>query len=236
MINIGIKYQNGNTTKIDFDPSKTVLELKKEIPKHLKDVNFQGRYIRLLFQGTFLEDSQKLSIYKIENDDVLIWYYNFSFLIFSILSDRPQIETKRTVIEEVEIKGFDRLREAGFTEEEVSHFRRDFYSSRPEIRAQILAGTLTEEEVQQYEEQWLNEESRAQSSDTNEENEAVSLEGNNFHFALGMILGFILGFISLVWMIDKSFQRKLKLGVLIGLGLNLSFTFVKLSMPVFKYL
>lgn len=73
MITIGIKYQNGNTTKIEFDPSKTVLDLKKEIPKHLKDVNFNGRYIRLLFKGTFLEDPQLLSTYKIENDDVLIW-------------------------------------------------------------------------------------------------------------------------------------------------------------------
>lgn len=134
----------------------------------------------------------------------------------------------------MEIKGFDRLREVGFSEDEISHFRREFYSSRPEIRSQILAGTLSEEEVQQLEEQWLNEESRNQISDTNEENEAVSLEGNNFHFAFGMIIGFLLGFISLIWMLDKSFQRKIKLGVLIGLGLNLAFTFVRLSIPMMR--
>jgi len=59
--------------------------------------------------------------------------------------------------------------------------------------------------------------------------------GNNEDFFKGMLMGFLLGIIMLLWLRDKSLPLRMKIGILAGLGISISFALLKSIIHVRDY-
>jgi len=51
--------------------------------------------------------------------------------------------------------------------------------------------------------------------------------GTRFDFALGLVLGMLLGFISLIWVWQWRVSRRQKMGIMIGIMINVFFSFMR---------
>lgn len=120
--------------------------------------------------------------------------------------------------------GFDRLREMGFSEEEVREARRVFYS----VRRSLLRGNESRNELLQLEEEFMAS-ANLEGNTQQPQHQQLEQEGSTLDLYVGMLLGFLLGLIMLfVWVEDNKITTKRKCGILIGLGCNLSFSILKL--------
>lgn len=59
-------------------------------------------------------------------------------------------------------------------------------------------------------------------------------EGDNMDLLVGVGIGFMLGCVAGLCLIEASLSRRLKLGVLLGITCNVSFALLRLSMMAFK--
>jgi len=62
-----------------------------------------------------------------------------------------------------------------------------------------------------------------------------NMVGNNEDFFKGMLMGFLLGIIMLLWLRDKSLPLRMKIGILAGLGISISFALLKSIIHVRDY-
>eukprot|EP00898_Chlorokybus_atmophyticus_P003047 jgi/Chlat1/3743/Chrsp259S03888 len=53
-------------------------------------------------------------------------------------------------------------------------------------------------------------------------------EGTNTDMLLGIVMGFLLGIIMMLWLIERGVPQRLKVGILVGVGCNLSFAMLRL--------
>jgi hypothetical protein len=53
--------------------TKSVRDLKNKIPSFCPEINFKGKFIRLLYRGKFLEDHLSLKSTKVEDGDSMQW-------------------------------------------------------------------------------------------------------------------------------------------------------------------
>ncbi|KAF9976096.1 hypothetical protein BGZ73_009133 [Actinomortierella ambigua] len=114
--------------------------------------------------------------------------------------------------------GFDRLREAGFSEEEIRLIRRDFHASRDTMDAfggETEQNEEAEARARRIEDEWIDR----HGSETLPE----GLEGSYGEMVWGLILGFFMGLISLFWLKEATFTRRQQMGVVGGMTLNVMF-------------
>lgn len=127
----------------------------------------EGKHMRFIFQGKLLQDHLSLQFYGIGD----------GHFVHCTLSDYPPPEAA-TVMVSPSIpmslgsppsqqqqsspqdgpQGFDRLRESGFSSAEIMYIRNTFYASRQHLLLRLQQGTVSEGELRQMEEQWMDEE------------------------------------------------------------------------------
>eukprot|EP01080_Neovahlkampfia_damariscottae_P006383 gene6383-10390_t len=220
------------TIKVNVD-TKTVRDLKNKIPKFCPEVDFKGKWIRLLYRGKFLEDHLSLKSTKLEDGDSMQ----------CILSDKKPPESYgrknknrlKPIIEEefYEPKGFDRLSESGFSEEEIEEMRTQFYRNKKELIDSINEGKITDEQLYEMEDEWINDENNQTTNLEEEENE--NMQGDLYDMFFGLVFGFFLSFISLIFMLERGTSSKMRYGILSGLLINFAFSIVRMSLPFLKY-
>lgn len=130
-----------------------------------------------------MEDSKSLKYYRIPNEA------NIHCFITNNTSN-----ISRSPSEERILRGFDRLSEMGFSEDEISHFRLQFYANRE-------YDDDNGRDFHELEEEWINNHfSPSQLIDEQQrEQEEMRNEGSYEDLLFGMIIGFILGLIMLLW-------------------------------------
>ncbi|KAG0359947.1 hypothetical protein BG005_011817 [Podila minutissima] len=118
--------------------------------------------------------------------------------------------------------GFDRLREAGFSEEEIRSIRRQFHASRgtTTVGENGIEGGLDQDEdaaarARRIEEEWIDQHGAETLPD--------GLEGSYGEMVWGLMLGFFMGLIALFWFKEATFSRRHQMGIIAGLMINVGF-------------
>lgn len=124
--------------------------------------------------------------------------------------------------------GFDRLRESGFTEEDIRNIRTQFHR---------LNGTSFEEnpseEARNLEEQWMDNTGQTLPDGSKYCCTLccvyrlivlyVATQGTYKEMMWGLMLGFFLGIICLFWFRESVFSRRHQMGIVAGILINISF-------------
>ncbi|KAI9310493.1 DUF2407 C-terminal domain-containing protein [Dichotomocladium elegans] len=105
--------------------------------------------------------------------------------------------------------GFDRLRDAGFSEEDIREIRLRFH------RAHGITADENSAEARNLEDEWID--------NSNETLADGSLQGTYKEMMWGLLLGFFLGLICLFWFRESVFTRRHQMGIVAGIFINLSF-------------
>ncbi|KAK3838183.1 MAG: DUF2407 C-terminal domain-containing protein [Linnemannia gamsii] len=120
--------------------------------------------------------------------------------------------------------GFDRLREAGFSEDEIRSIRRQFHASRGTVTSTVgengIAVGLDQDEdasarARRVEEEWIDQHGA--------ETLPEGLEGSYGEMVWGLMLGFFMGLIVLFWFKEATFSRRQQMGIIAGLMINVGF-------------
>ncbi|KAG0228455.1 hypothetical protein BGW42_002201 [Actinomortierella wolfii] len=106
--------------------------------------------------------------------------------------------------------GFDRLRDAGFSEEEIRLIRREFHARRDmenvgENGIEADQGEDAEARARQIEDEWIDQ----HGSETLPE----GLEGSYGEMMWGLFIGFFMGIITLFWFKEATFTRRQQMGM-----------------------
>jgi len=193
---------------------KIIVQKKKIIEK--LGLNGNAVRLRLVHKGKLIEIA--------ENKSLISQGVTDNSILHAAIADYSSIqlhqELYQNIEQPVERRGFDRLRELGFTEVEIEEFRAQFYSSR-------LPSMNSTTNVQE-EEDWINSTVDEMTPHTHEEmrqqeQQHIQEEGTYEDLVYGMLMGFWLGLIMLFFLFDSSLPRKTKYGILAGIGCNLSF-------------
>src|SRR5690606_6266178 len=127
-----------------------------------------------------------------------------------IIQQRTEVLTSN---DEQQPRGFERLAESGFSEDEIMNIRQQFYSSRQNIVQQIRSGLLifgiygiidtigeiSDAQLREMEEQWMNDDHpQIVQQEQTQINYGQAWEGNSYHMFFGIILGFVFGLLTLV--------------------------------------
>lgn len=196
----------------------------------------QASAIRLILHGRILQDSQSVTSAGLVQGTVL------HCALSDITGGRsPVAETEET-------RGFDRLRRSGVSEEVIEHLRWQLFLNFQEDPTHL--GTSPTNDPRDLEEQWLNANSSAsvlrnfgitntdQSGQQNASTWQVSpaapgpgssSEGEFTDIFVGMVVGFVLGLVALLWLRTGSRSRRLTFGILAGIACNISFGLIRLS-------
>ncbi|KAF9994930.1 hypothetical protein BGZ79_000275 [Entomortierella chlamydospora] len=120
--------------------------------------------------------------------------------------------------------GFDRLREAGFSEDEIRSIRRQFHVSRGTMASSVgengIAIELDQDEdsrarARRIEEEWIDQHGA--------ETLPEGLEGSYGEMVWGLMLGFFMGLMALFWFKEATFSRRQQMGIIAGLMINIGF-------------
>lgn len=191
--------------------------------------DLKDKRIRLIVLGRMLEDSHTLSFYGLKNGDYV------HAAISEELPPAPEIAVDlqgHDREEEDGVRGFDRLRRAGFSQTEVDILRSQFHAPRMHARP------ISQVEAVELEEEWL-EANQGDSMSMGLRGEAhmrrvdrvvdeVS-EGTQADMLLGLVMGFVFGVIMLFWIWERGIPRRQKLGILCGIACNLTMGMVRLQ-------
>ncbi|EFC41496.1 predicted protein [Naegleria gruberi] len=126
------------------------------------------------------------------------------------------------------------LLNAGLAREEVNEVRRQFYASHSNLLELHRRGQLTQRDLFEIEQQWMQNDhvqtENDQSSSIRPTNTIIDTNnvGNIYHFFCGVFLGFFLGFVALIALLENSLSRRFQFGIRCGVT-----TMVLLS--IFKY-
>ncbi|KAG0208381.1 hypothetical protein BGX33_006296 [Mortierella sp. NVP41] len=120
--------------------------------------------------------------------------------------------------------GFDRLREAGFSEDEIRSIRRQFHASRGTVTSMVgengIAVGLDQDEdasarARRIEEEWIDQHGA--------ETLPEGLEGSYGEMVWGLMLGFFMGLIVMFWFKEATFSRRQQMGIIAGMMINIGF-------------
>eukprot|EP00160_Parvularia_atlantis_P007822 Unigene17022_Nuclearia_a/m.50093 Unigene17022_Nuclearia_a/g.50093 ORF Unigene17022_Nuclearia_a/g.50093 Unigene17022_Nuclearia_a/m.50093 type:complete len:160 (+) Unigene17022_Nuclearia_a:116-595(+) len=112
-------------------------------------------------------------------------------------------------------EGFDRLREAGFTDDDISNYRHSFHG-------RAAAASMDEETMRQLEEDWMSSTAMAPSG-----RDFGTADGTNTDFVWGMLLGFVAGFVVMFFVGDSILNKQQTMGILSGIAANLLFSMMR---------
>jgi len=165
--------------------------------------------------------------------------------------------------DEEELSGFDRLREMGFSADDIQQFRMQFalHHFRNHPVGQVHPAPQSAEMLQ-LENQWIDSQftpnqasnrQQPQHHQRPQQNAATetlgtggggrrtldsgidmaaqlvtlgTVDGNGYNLLTGLVIGFLLGLISLAWMGEPSLTRKTRLGMFAGIFANLVLGFI----------
>ena len=231
-------------------------ELKQEIARVAEA---QDKFIRLIHQGKLLSDDQASveSVKLAPNDFVHCAMSAMAPRVIQTPVPRKNdgAEDEEDDIEEGNRRGFDRLREF-MSREEVQALRIHFYPQIATVVAQSTPreGETTEERIYRIEEEWMNAQGPLSEFALNVRPRMVGnaateyriempadaasfslmhaeTEGTYFDMAWGMLMGVLLGFILLFWLWERSVPRRQKLGIVMGVCLNIVISIMPRHIP-----
>ncbi|BGP22661.1 hypothetical protein Rt10032_c08g3530 [Rhodotorula toruloides] len=115
------------------------------------------------------------------------------------------------------LQGFDRLRDAGFSEQDIENLRAEFRESR-----QTEADD--EEHQRALEEQWMS------GMTGQEEAVAGDAAGTGHYYSLlkGVCIGFFVPFLPLFFFRTQIFTRRMQIAIILGIIINLGFGILRL--------
>ncbi|GAA6013144.1 hypothetical protein JCM11491_005195 [Sporobolomyces phaffii] len=140
-----------------------------------------------------------------------------------VIQDEEAATNEMPVVEQqtTPLQGFDRLREAGFSEEEIETMRAEFRERR---------GVYTEpgddddaEHQRALEEQWM-------SGMTGQEEASGDSTGTGHYVTLlkGVCVGFFMPFLPLFFFRTQVFSRRMQMAIVLGILVNLGFGLLRL--------
>eukprot|EP00871_Galdieria_phlegrea_P004948 jgi/Galph1/5454/GphlegSOOS_G4066.1 len=223
---------DGSVSSIQVETEATIDELKEQIMQE-KKLDPKTKRVRLIHAGKLMsEGSSKLEDCKLEDGSY----------IHCVISDIVNAQSGHTttsgereerlhtripaVDSNSAYRGLDRLREAGFSEVEIASLRRQFLRAQGYNPDNLQEGV----DLRDLEERWLTEAAAnevtvgdLENGVLNDESFFGDNEGSIHDFVFGMVVGFLLGIIVLVFLLDRGIPRKRKLGILAGVVANLLF-------------
>lgn len=143
----------------------------------------------------------------------------------------------RIIIPTLTVRGFDRLREAGFSDAEVAAIRRQFRIARG-LPSNADPSESSDADVD-TEEAWLN--SAADDFDVTDAGDGrgdprvvvtAGIEGSHTDFLLGCVCGYLLGVLTLALLLDKNISRRWRVGIIAGVATNCAFGLLRSSLYV----
>ncbi|KAG0071182.1 hypothetical protein BGZ89_011351 [Linnemannia elongata] len=138
--------------------------------------------------------------------------------------DEEEEEEELSHVMTPQATGFDRLREAGFSEDEIRSIRRQFHASRGTVTSTVgengIAVGLDQDEdanarARRIEEEWIDQHGA--------ETLPEGLEGSYGEMVWGLMLGFFMGLIVLFWFKEATFSRRQQMGIIAGMMINVGF-------------
>ncbi|BGP45916.1 hypothetical protein JCM10450v2_001751 [Rhodotorula kratochvilovae] len=117
------------------------------------------------------------------------------------------------------LQGFDRLRDAGFSDEEIENLRAEF---RETHTAPAQAGDDAEHQ-RALEEQWMSGMTGQEEAATGE----ASGSGNYYSLLKGISIGFFVPFLPLFFFRTQLFTRRMQIAIVLGVIINLGFGFLR---------
>ncbi|KAI8987834.1 hypothetical protein BDF20DRAFT_814200 [Mycotypha africana] len=153
-IDLHIRWSDRQDLVLHVSPESTIHDIKEKIRQSSPTI--ERKYIRLIHNGRVLEDYKSLKEYgvgKIIRSDSKAKLEPPSPVYFHCsLSDyKPTIQNSQNNYPQIiPPTGFDRLREAGFSEEDIQNFRTQFHRFNG-----TALDELPTEEARNLEEQWM---------------------------------------------------------------------------------
>lgn len=135
-----------------------------------------------------------------------------------------------------ELRGFDRLRNAGFSEQDVAQLRRQFSSLHGTSTVQGSEGAegipnaSREEDLTRLEEQWINTGVADAGINTGADQLANALGDDYLEELIGLLVGMFLGILAVIFLKEGSgvFSRRQRRSILAGVAINCSFALVRM--------
>ncbi|CAO3652682.1 unnamed protein product [Mucor fragilis] len=216
-VDLHIRWSDRQDLILRVSPDETIYTIKEKIRQ--SSSRTENKYIRLIHNGRVLEDPKTLKEYsvgKIVRTDSKAKLEPPSPVYFHCSLSDYTPETPSSQNNQPQMTpptGFDRLRESGFTEEDIRNIRTQFHR---------LHGTTFEEgpteEARNLEEQWMD--------NTGETLPDGTIQGTYKEMMWGLMLGFFLGIICLFWFRESVFSRRHQMGIVAGILVNISFASV----------
>jgi hypothetical protein len=185
------------TIPISILSTEKLFNLRKKIIEKLNLNPFQR--VRLIFRGRILYEDEDFKNIKD------IGLFNHCFIHVIIQNQRNSINTEINNLES-SIRGFDRFRFFGFNDSEIQQFRYQFHSHR-RMNEQFFRNNNENNNNSEYllylEEEWFNNEINNENSMNipihQVNNEEYTPYGTHLDLVKGIIMGFLLGFIMILW-------------------------------------
>jgi len=150
--------------------------------------NLENKSIRPIFRGKMMKAHHTLASYLPNSQDTTCP----PNIHVAVSSHAPANANTEDMSEEERVIGLDRLRDMGFSQQEVEEFRALFNSAH-----RGGGGDLREMEERWIEESEITPETMERVRE--EERERRELEGTYTDLFWGLVIGFSLGFIPLFW-------------------------------------
>ncbi|GAA5954364.1 hypothetical protein JCM3765_004435 [Sporobolomyces pararoseus] len=130
-----------------------------------------------------------------------------------VTNELPSAEQQTTPLQ-----GFDRLREAGFSEEDIENMRAEFRERRG-----VQDGEDDAEHQRALEEQWM-------SGMTGQEEASGDITGTGHYVTLlkGVCVGFFMPFLPLFFFRTQIFSRRMQMAIVLGILINLGYGLLRL--------
>ncbi|GAA5973901.1 hypothetical protein JCM8115_002443, partial [Rhodotorula mucilaginosa] len=133
------------------------------------------------------------------------------------------------------LQGFDRLREAGFSDQDIENLRSEFRAHAPPrgsldrdptTTTTAAAAAVDDEEHQRaLEEQWMSGMTGLDEAAT----AGSSGEGGHYYSLLkGVCAGFFVPFLPLFFFRTQVFSKRMQIAIVLGIFINLAFGFLRM--------
>ncbi|KAA8909218.1 hypothetical protein TRICI_004608 [Trichomonascus ciferrii] len=222
------------TLHVEDIMNSSVSSLKKEIRKNVGGIT-TNRRLRLIHGGRIINDQTDLAkdVAKVKLSDRVnnakspesipkVYIHCSIGDIFTPeeMARENEYDSKTPVQSTLpELRGFDRLRATGFTEDDIAQLRQQFTALYG------TSGQQNPEEVARMEDQWI---------DTGVGDGAagdVVLGGDYLDDLLGILTGMFLGVFALLFLKESSlFSNRQQKAVVAGVAVNFSFALLRLLM------
>ncbi|KAJ1952628.1 hypothetical protein GGI12_006198 [Dipsacomyces acuminosporus] len=220
---ITVRFSSGSSDiEIRIPESSTASELKQQI--YEKQPELSGKLLRLIYSGRVLQDQLALRHYGIVGGGERCFVHCLASDIVpegqaggahEQHQQHPQQQQDGAVPNGAQpARGFDRLRESGFSDEDIQAIRLQFHR---------VHGTDADDEENAHaiEDSWID----GTAQDTAAE---APIGGSLYQLLGGLLIGYFGGLISLLWIKNTHiFSRQHQIGIVFGVIVNFSFGLIR---------